>query len=74
MEIPYEKLSDSALIGIIEEFISREGTDYGMKEYSFSEKVESVKSQIKSGYATIVYNINDNTVNIVAKPILSEKH
>ena len=29
MEIPYTELSDEALRGIIEEYITREGTEYG---------------------------------------------
>ena len=40
MEIPHRQLSDEALLGVIEEYISREGTDYGHREYSFEEKIE----------------------------------
>ena len=39
MEIPPSKLPPATLNAIIEEFISREGTDYGTREYSLAEKV-----------------------------------
>ena len=40
MEIPHQQLSDEALLSVIEEYISREGTDYGHREYSFEEKID----------------------------------
>ena len=46
MEIPHRQLSDEALLGVIEEYISREGTEYGHREYSFEEKIEKVRSQL----------------------------
>ena len=32
--IPYEQISATALEGILEEFITREGTNYGFYEYT----------------------------------------
>jgi len=37
MLIPYTKLSEKALRAIIEEYITREGTEYGVKEYTFEQ-------------------------------------
>ena len=37
--IPAEQLSADALQGLIEEFITREGTDYGEVEWSLDQKV-----------------------------------
>ena len=36
--IPIERLSPEAIQGVIEEFILREGTDYGEKETSMETK------------------------------------
>lgn len=41
--IPIDKLSAGALQGVIEEFISREGTDYGQVEASQETKFRQVK-------------------------------
>jgi uncharacterized protein len=40
MIIPYEKLSRTALHGLIEEFVTREGTDSGYTEKSLHENEE----------------------------------
>jgi len=42
MNIPFEELAVETLTAIIEEFISREGTDYGVHEISLEKKVQQV--------------------------------
>ncbi len=54
-KIPYDKLSKEALQGIIEEFINREGTDYGLIEASFTDKCDQVLAQIKRGDVLVVF-------------------
>lgn len=43
--IPVERLSHEALGGIIEEFISREGTDYGTIEASPENEIQAGEKQ-----------------------------
>lgn len=59
------QLSPEARRGILEEFVSREGTDYGPVEASFDEKVEDVERQLASGEARIVFDTVEKTVHIV---------
>lgn len=66
MEIPYQLLTDDALTGLIEEFVTREGTDYGPGEYTLTEKTAQVKRQLEKGLAVIVYNEVDGSCSIVA--------
>jgi uncharacterized protein YheU (UPF0270 family) len=40
MEIPHSQLSKEVLDAVIEEFITREGTDYGDRVISLDDKVE----------------------------------
>ena len=70
MIIPYEKLSREALQGLIEEFVTREGTDSGYTKKSLEENVEMVKRQLKKGDAFIVYDEATQTANIVSKNYL----
>ncbi|HAS48820.1 MAG TPA: hypothetical protein DCS33_05965, partial [Gammaproteobacteria bacterium] len=49
MNIPYQELEAETLRAIIEEFISREGTDYGAHEYSLEQKVQQVRNQLERG-------------------------
>jgi uncharacterized protein YheU (UPF0270 family) len=62
--IPVNKLSAAALKGVIEEFISRCGTDYGAIEADPETKFRQVKSQLKSGTAVLVFDDETETTNI----------
>ena len=55
MEIPYTALSEEALRGVIEEFITREGTEYG-PEVPLETKVDQVRRQLERGLAGIVFD------------------
>lgn len=54
--IPPEQLSADALQGVIEEFIMREGTDYGEVELSLAEKVALVSAQLRKGLVVIAFD------------------
>jgi len=56
VKIPYAQLSPEALHGVIEEFVTRDGTDYGEVEVSLETKMAQVLAQIKSGKAVIVFD------------------
>lgn len=56
IEIPYQSLSVVALTGIVEEFASRDGTDYGEYEYSLSDKVKQVENQLKAGHLILLFD------------------
>ena len=67
MEIPFNRLSPEVLKGIIEEFVLREGTDYGNASYSLADKVEHVRGQLEKGKAVVVFDPESETCNILAK-------
>ncbi len=71
MIIPMEALSDEALNGLIEEFVTRDGTDYGEIETSLAHKVTQVKAQLKRGDVVILYSETRGDVNIVSRPSLN---
>lgn len=62
--IPVNKLSARALQGVIEEFISRNGTDYGAVEASLETSIRQVKSRLKSGSAVLLFDDETETTNI----------
>lgn len=62
--IPYESLSSDALNGILDDFILREGTDYGAVEYSLEEKREQVKELLKRGKAGIFFEVESETCTL----------
>lgn len=69
VELPLGDLSKEALRGIIEEYVTREGTDYGSQEYSLEQKVEQVRRQLASGLAVILFDPVTESCSIYAKEI-----
>lgn len=56
MQIPHDQLSTDALQGLLEEFVTREGTDYGDVNYSLADKVEQVRQQLQAGDVVICFD------------------
>ena len=67
VDIDYRTLSAEALRGLIEEFITRQGTDYGAREVSLDDKVQDVERQLKSGDARVVFDTVGECANIVPR-------
>lgn len=67
MIIPYEQISSEALTGLIEEFITREGTDYGWEEVPLQAKVEQVRLQLKRREVLIVFDPATESVSLLTR-------
>jgi len=65
MIVPANMLSDDALRGMIEEFVTRDGTDYGEQEASLSKRVDEVREQILTGKALIMFDSATETTTII---------
>ena len=65
IEVPIEILSPDALSGIIDEFIFREGTDYGAQEISLDKKIEQIKRQLSKNEIKIVFDPASETVTLM---------
>lgn len=66
MVIPHRQLSIEALRGVVEEFVTREGTDYGGTNVPLEAKVAEVLVQLDRGQALLVYDEETLSCNIVA--------
>ncbi len=73
IEVPWQQLSELALAGVIEEFIHREGTDYGERELSLEEKTESLMTQLKRGDIKLVYDPANESCTLVDKKWASKE-
>ncbi len=73
--IPVNKLSSEALQGVIEEFISRNGTDYGETEASPETNFRQVKYKLENGLAVLIFDDENETTNIFLAddPILKKR-
>lgn len=63
--IPHRQLSPEALTGLIEEFVTRDGTDSGYTRGSLAENVAMVRRQLDAGQALVVFDDRAKTCNII---------
>ena len=57
VRIPPESVEAALLASMLEEYASRDGTDYGVSELSLEEKVARLRTQLSSGKLAIVYDL-----------------
>ncbi len=67
VQIPCDQLEPEILRALVEEFITREGTDYGEWEVPLEKKIVEVVEQLKTGKAVIIYDQISQTCNILSK-------
>jgi hypothetical protein len=65
--VPHTELSPDALIGVIQSFVLREGTDYGAQEVAFETKVDQVRRQLERREVEIVFDQNTESIDIVVR-------
>jgi hypothetical protein len=63
--VPYTRVDADVLRRVIVEFVTRDGTDYGVAERSLDAKVADVMRQLGRGEAILVYDTESDTTNVV---------
>lgn len=64
VEVPWSALPPHTLTAVIESFVLREGTDYGVHEVLLASKVSQVRQQLERGEAQIVFDPATESVDI----------
>lgn len=54
--VPVERLDSAVLQALLEEFASRDGTDYGRYELTLEQKVSDLSAQLQSGQLQLLYD------------------
>mgnify|MGYP000020504140 CR=1 FL=1 len=65
IEVPLATLTEETLQAIMQDWVSRDGTDYGDVELTEEEKVAQLRAALKSGAAKIVYETTTESVRIL---------
>lgn len=68
--IPYQSVDSDTLTAMLEEFVTRDGTDYGEFEATLSVRVGQVRHQLESEKAAIVFDADEETFSIVPSEAL----
>lgn len=72
MKIPWQALSADALDGLIEEYVTRDGTDYGEQETSLERRKQQVMAALRDGRAVILFTQSTGQSNIISADSLPE--
>ncbi|HEY4341007.1 MAG TPA: YheU family protein [Steroidobacteraceae bacterium] len=64
VDIPMTELAPDTLQALIESFVLREGTDYGVEEVPLATKVGQVVRQLQRGEAQILFDPETESVDI----------
>lgn len=64
MDIPWQQLQPETLRSLISEYVSRDGTDYGLREASQETKIEQVNRLLKEGKVKVVFDPETESCDI----------
>lgn len=67
LEIAASDLSEEALQGVLEDYVNREGTDYGEREFTLEEKVAQLRAQLRRGEVFIAFHPASDSVTLVPR-------
>ena len=65
VEVPPKRLQPEVLQALLEEYASRDGTDYGEQELSLSRKVSNLRQQMQRGDLLILYEVEGGHWDLV---------
>ena len=65
VDIPYEQLNPETLRNLLQEFVTREGSDWSDTDGTLEEKVGQVLQQLRAKKVKVVFDLTSQTANIV---------
>lgn len=72
IEIPWDALEEDVLHSLVEEFVTREGTDYGDVEMSLEQKTSQVIHGLKNKNYVIIFDQEMQSCQISDKKMWDE--
>ncbi|MCH9691132.1 MAG: YheU family protein [Gammaproteobacteria bacterium] len=65
MIIPYQQLNTETLQNLLEEYATRDGTDYGELEISLPERVSNLRNQLHKQEILIWFEPVEHSINLI---------
>ena len=63
--VPMNQLSRAALVGLVDAFVLREGTDYGLNDVSLPAKRAQVMDQLERDEVRIIYDPTTESCTLI---------
>ena len=67
LRIPPERVPPETLAALLEEYASRDGTDYGEREVSLPEKREDLARQLAAGELQLLFDTDSESWDLVPR-------
>lgn len=67
VEVPVQRLQEEVLQALLEEYASRDGTDYGEQEVTLQRKVETLRAQLHNGDLRILYDADSEQWDLLSR-------
>ena len=76
VRVPTERLAPDTLEALLEEFASRDGTDYGERETPLNVRVAQLRTQMEHGDIALLYDLDSESWDLLpddtARDLLGE--
>lgn len=70
--VPLQRLEADVLQALLEEFASRDGTDYGEQELTLQQKVGELRMQLGRGELTLLYETDSEQWDLLPEDQASQ--
>ncbi len=67
LRIPPERVPPETLAALLEEYASRDGTDYGEREVPLAEKREALSRQLAAGDLALLFDTDSESWDLVPR-------
>ena len=67
IRVPIERLDGDTLNALLEEFASRDGTDYGASETPLDERVSQLRRQLDAGDIQLLLELTEERWDLVSR-------
>ncbi|GAB5414464.1 MAG: hypothetical protein Cons2KO_20670 [Congregibacter sp.] len=74
VQVPIERVPAESLYALLEEFATRDGTDYGAQETPLHERVAQLHRQLAAGKAQLLFDVSNESWDIVAADQVDALH
>jgi uncharacterized protein YheU (UPF0270 family) len=66
VDVPYEQIDPETLRNMVQEFVTRNGSDWGDPGGALEDKIAQVLKQLKNKQVKVVFDLKSETANIVS--------
>lgn len=70
--IPYDSIAEDTLTNILDDIVSRDGTDYGDYDLSLDQKRQQAMAMLKQKQAFLVFDTESETIKMISKDQLRQ--